>query len=258
MANDRDLLGPGEGEDLLAAGTPDDDAGNAGGGAEGRPESELDDAGRPLTYTERRRKMTLEERRAETARIAAMQRAEAQRVNIGGRIRKMRVRRMLTMEAVARVAGCSRAFLSRVERNESMPSVATLLDISKALGVPIGFFFDESEAERAVIVTPAERSRTESDEYALEELTRDVLTRKMTLQRLVVQPGETYVPKRHKLHDEASGIVISGTGTLAYDARSWAIGPGDTFYLDSPAPYRITGTSDECLEIILTQCKRTY
>lgn len=186
------------------------------------------------------------------------QRAEAQRINIGGKIRKLRSRRMLTMEAVAKAAGCSRAFLSRVERCESMPSVATLVDIAKALGVPVGFFFDESEAERATVVTPDQRQRVEDDGVVCETLTRDVLTRKMTMLRIEIPPyGET-TPKRHKYHDEVCGLVLRGKLRITCDHRVFEVGPGDTFYLDTPAPYQVENCSDEVAEMLVVNCKQTY
>lgn len=186
------------------------------------------------------------------------QRAEAERINIGTKIRKLRARRMLTMEVVARKAGCSRAFLSRVERNESMPSVATLVDIARALDVPVGFFFEESEAEKAVLLRRGEHTRIEDEGSVVETCTRDVLTRKMTILRVKLAPGAETIPKRHKFHDEVCGIVLSGRVEVECDGRSYAVGTGDTFYLDSPSPYRLANTAEEPAELIAVNCKRTY
>ncbi|MBD3174656.1 MAG: helix-turn-helix domain-containing protein [Armatimonadia bacterium] len=186
------------------------------------------------------------------------QRAEARRINIGSKIRKLRARRMLTMEAVARAAGCSRAFLSRVERSESMPSVATLVDIANALGVPVGFFFDESEAEQAVVVTPEERQRVEDEGVVSETMTRDVLTRKMTMMRVELPGRAETTPKRHKYHDEVCGLVTKGRVQISCDHRVFEVGEGDTFYLDSPAPYQVENLTDDTAEMLVINCKQTY
>ncbi len=186
------------------------------------------------------------------------QKTEAQRINIGTKIRRLRARRMLTMEAVARKAGCSRAFLSRVERNESMPSVATLVDIAGALGVPAGFFFDESEAEKAVVTRPEDRSRIEDDGAVIETVTRDVLTRKMVMYHIVLQEGSEVTPKLHKYHDEVSGMVNRGTVQIVCDHRTYDLAEGDAFYLDSPTPYRLENVGSAPAEVTVVNCKRTY
>jgi len=190
--------------------------------------------------------------------LVERQRMEATRIDLGTKIRKLRARRMLTMEAVARGAGCSRAFLSRVERNESMPSVATLVDIAHALGVPVGFFFEESEAERAVVTRASERQIEEEEGVKAEGLTRDVMTRKMGMQKLTIDPGASCSPRRHKFHDEAVGLVATGTVEIDCDHRTFALEAGDTFYLDSPAPYVLRNIGEQPSEVVLVNCKRTY
>jgi transcriptional regulator with XRE-family HTH domain len=186
------------------------------------------------------------------------QRQEAERINIGTKIRRLRARRMLTMEVVAQKAGCSRAFLSRVERNESMPSVATLVDVARALEVPVGVLFDESEAERAVVVRASERSGLQDDGVLIETLTRDVMTRKMVLYRLLLEESADVQPKLHKYHDEVLGLVLAGRVRLCLEQQQWDLAAGDTFYIDAPSPYRVENTGSGPAEIILTNCKRTY
>ncbi len=186
------------------------------------------------------------------------QRLEAERINVGSKIRRLRARRMLTMEAVAQKAGCSRAFLSRVERNESMPSVATLVDIARALEVPVGLLFDESRAESAAIVRAAEQTRVEDDGVVTETLTRDVMTRKMALHRLVLAEGAETTPKLHKYHDEAAGLVLAGAVRLSWDQQELDLAPGDTFYLDAATPYRIEALGGGPAELVIVNCKRTY
>lgn len=186
------------------------------------------------------------------------QRAEAERINVGTKIRRLRARRMLTMEAVAQLAGCSRAFLSRVERNESMPSVATLVDIARALEVPVGVLFDESEAEKAAVVRAAEQPRLEDEGAIVDTLTRDVMTRKMVLYRLTLAEGAETAPKLHRFHDEVAGLVVSGQARVSWDQQELDLGPGDTFYLDSASPYRLENRGDDACEVIFVNCKRTY
>lgn len=68
-----------------------------------------------------------------------------QRARIGARLRAARVRQGLTLDNVAGAAGLTKSFLSRLERDETSPSVATLQVICEVLSLPIGSLFEAPE-----------------------------------------------------------------------------------------------------------------
>lgn len=65
-----------------------------------------------------------------------------QRARIGARLRAARVRQGLTLDNVAGAAGVTKSFLSRLERDETSPSVATLQVICEVLSLPMGALFE--------------------------------------------------------------------------------------------------------------------
>jgi len=65
-----------------------------------------------------------------------------QRTRIGARLRAARVRQGLTLDNVAGAAGVTKSFLSRLERDETSPSVATLQVVCEVLSLPMGALFD--------------------------------------------------------------------------------------------------------------------
>ena len=72
---------------------------------------------------------------------------------IGPRIRAERMRREVTIRALARVIGVSPSLISQIETGKSQPSVSTLYAMSSALGLPLEELFnatDDEEAEAAV------------------------------------------------------------------------------------------------------------
>lgn len=71
--------------------------------------------------------------------------APGQRARIGARLRAARVRQGLTLDNVAGAAGVTKGFLSRLERDETSPSVATLQVICEVLSLPIGSLFEAPE-----------------------------------------------------------------------------------------------------------------
>ncbi|GAB2568938.1 helix-turn-helix domain-containing protein [Leucobacter ruminantium] len=68
-------------------------------------------------------------------------------VRIGARLRASRLAQGLTLEQLAQASGLTKGFISRVERDETMPSVPTLVQVCQALSLPVGSLFEEPEMQ---------------------------------------------------------------------------------------------------------------
>ena len=71
-------------------------------------------------------------------------------MQIGEKIKQLRVKNQLTLEELANRSELTKGFLSQVERNLTSPSIATLEDILEALGTTLGEFFSEEKDEQLV------------------------------------------------------------------------------------------------------------
>ena len=69
------------------------------------------------------------------------------RTPIGAKLRSTRIAQGITLAQVAERPGCSKGFLSRVERDETSPSVATLVQLCQVLSLPVGALFAEPEVQ---------------------------------------------------------------------------------------------------------------
>ena len=63
---------------------------------------------------------------------------------IGQRIKELRSQKNLTLEELAERSGCTPGFLSQIERNRAVPSIATLDAIAEALGTRVSDFFPDT------------------------------------------------------------------------------------------------------------------
>lgn len=77
-------------------------------------------------------------------------------MDIGTRIRELRVAGRLSQSDIEKRSGFPRTFLSRLENNHATPSLTTLERLSRALGVPLIRFFYEGD-EMPVPAPPVER-----------------------------------------------------------------------------------------------------
>ncbi len=77
---------------------------------------------------------------------------------VGGRIRRERQRRRLSLEQVAARSGVSRAMLSAVERGRKVPSILIMDRIATALDTSIGRLLGEEERHRVILYRRGEHS----------------------------------------------------------------------------------------------------
>lgn len=71
-------------------------------------------------------------------------------MDIGEKLRQLRLQRGLTQEEMADRCELSKGFISQVERNLASPSIATLTDMLECLGVSPAAFFSDKDGEKTV------------------------------------------------------------------------------------------------------------
>ena len=71
-------------------------------------------------------------------------------MDIGLKLKELRILKGLTQEELADRAELSKGFISQLERNLTSPSIATLTDILQCLGTTLGEFFNETPEEQIV------------------------------------------------------------------------------------------------------------
>ena len=71
-------------------------------------------------------------------------------MEIGAKIKSIRLRRGLTQEELAMRAELTKGYISQLENDLASPSIATLMDILNVLGVTLQAFFAEEKEEQVV------------------------------------------------------------------------------------------------------------
>jgi transcriptional regulator with XRE-family HTH domain len=79
---------------------------------------------------------------------------------IGKRIKSFRLQKNLTLQELADRTGYSKGYLSKVEKSDKAPPVATLSTIGRELGVTVASFLGEdSQSDNICLVRKSERTR---------------------------------------------------------------------------------------------------
>ena len=149
-------------------------------------------------------------------------------MDIGYRIKQLRLKKCLTLEELASRCELTKGFLSQVERNLTSPSIATLYDILEALGTTLGEFFKEESDERAVFGSD-DFFVDEREGYTVNWIVPNSQKNEMEPIRLTLEPyGSIYPDLPHE--GEEFGYVLSGQVKIHLGQKVHQAKKGDAFY----------------------------
>ena len=171
---------------------------------------------------------------------------ELKELNLGQKVKSLRQRKGMSLHEVAEKAGLSEPLLSQIESEVVAPPVATLLKISKSLGVNIGYFFQDQDVEKhAVIVPKNERKkvfrRIHEDPskvgYYYESLAYPKAEKRMEPFHVTfeVKRKEDLIFFTHK--GEEFIYVLDGQLEFNYENETYSLGAGDSLYFDPGIPH---------------------
>jgi transcriptional regulator with XRE-family HTH domain len=169
-------------------------------------------------------------------------------VELGKKVRELRLKQNKSIEQVARMTGLSKGLISQIERDITGPTVESLWKIAKALNVTMHYFFDEFE-EYNPIVRRNERKKiqlhSDSKNNRSYELLCPNLKKAIEMLWIEINPGECNTDDLIAHEGEECGVVIKGTLKVIWGTKEYDLNEGDSIYLDSTTPHKYINTGDE-------------
>ncbi|MGW7366719.1 helix-turn-helix domain-containing protein [Streptomyces sp. NPDC054841] len=161
--------------------------------------------------------------------------------DVAPRLRELRRRRGLTLEAAAQRAGLSPAHLSRLETGNRQPSLPTLLALARIYGTTVAELLGEIPPERDAIIRAGRMGPAEADGWTY----RQAGGRGRAMQALRVRvpysgPQEELV----RVHPGEEWLyVLEGRLRLGLGDTVHELDPGDSAHFDSLTPHRIAAAT---------------
>lgn len=154
-----------------------------------------------------------------------------QRARIGSRLRGARIARHLTIKQVAESCGLTEGFISRLERDLTSPSVATLVSLCAVLKIDAGDLLSHTEAAHIRLGSaPKLRTQTEGNE---EHLLTPRQESRLQVIHAVLDPGATGSSQNYSVNSPVHFVhVIEGRLTLSFQDGSWELVAGDSLTFD--------------------------
>jgi transcriptional regulator with XRE-family HTH domain len=171
--------------------------------------------------------------------------------HVGERIRALRRARNMTLQQVAAETGLTASFLSQMERNLTGVTLSSLVNVSKALGVPL----------REIVTQPPQ---TTPDTHQGERLDYSVESVSLHYERLSTSfPGSCLhalkirMPQGYSSGFESHAgeellFVLSGSIEYTVDHKTYRLGPGDSMHIDSHRSHQIANGSTTVTDILWT------
>ena len=176
---------------------------------------------------------------------------EVKKLHIGKKIRDLRKKAGLVLQDLSNRTGLSKALLSQIEKEVVSPPIATLLKISKALGVNISFFFQNDDSEKRVILVRSNESKVIDSRYFGREESGyyyEALAYKRSnkyMEPFLVEFKRKRAEKLSYFSHEGEEFIYLLEGTLEFrtETEQYVLYPGDSLYFESSIPhaYRAMG-----------------
>lgn len=161
-------------------------------------------------------------------------------MNIGNKIKMLRIKNGLTQEELANRSELSKGFISQIERDLTSPSIATLVDLLQCLGSNLKDFFNEIVDEKIVF--------GKEDTFIKEnrELNHEIRWIVPDSQKNRMEPillsmavgGSSEIDDPHE--GEEFGYVLSGSVYIHLGNRKYRAKKDESFYFKPSAVHSIS------------------
>lgn len=171
-------------------------------------------------------------------------------MNIGEKIKSLRIQNSLTQEELADRSELTKGFISQLERDLTSPSIATLVDILEGLGTNLKDFFNENIDEK-IVFSKEDAFETENDElkYTLKWIIPNAQKNMMEPILIEIDPdGRTKEDSPHE--GEEFGYVINGNIFINIGSKKHRVRKGESFYYKANSDHYISNEGKTTAKII--------
>jgi transcriptional regulator with XRE-family HTH domain len=185
-------------------------------------------------------------------------------LNIGQRLKAVRVANRLSQRELARKSGVTNGMISQIEGNSTSPSVSSLKRILDAIPMSMSEFFSGQNDGAKPVFFRADELREINPNALIAKNSGDVSNlslrqvgndRNSAIQMLYERyaPGSSTGTDPYSHNGEEAGIVVSGSIEVTVGDQTALLGPGDAYLFESRTPHRFHNTSDaEC--VVISAC----
>jgi transcriptional regulator with XRE-family HTH domain len=182
---------------------------------------------------------------------SALAEVEQGHPKVGALIRARRRQQHMTLMDLGAVAEVSVGYLSQVERDHATPSLGTLAQIARALGVSIEYFVS-APAPHNALTRAGDRNRFSLDGSSIiyERLGADFPGNQLSSFIMLVPPGYRSETVSHE--GEEILYVLEGAITQRLDGEEMVMNAGDSLHFRGNRPHSWANHTDQPAKLLWT------
>ena len=153
-------------------------------------------------------------------------------MEIGNRIRELRILNGLTQEELADRSELSKGFISQIESEQTSPSIATLVDLLECLGTNLQDFFND-KIEEKIVFTKDDYFTSEDED--LGNIINWIVpnAQKNEMEPILITLSGSGKSEQHDPHEgEEFGYILEGSVSLHLGDSVYKVKKGESFYFE--------------------------
>jgi transcriptional regulator with XRE-family HTH domain len=176
---------------------------------------------------------------------------------VGATLRRLRVKRGLSLERLARVSGVSRAMLGQIELGKSTPTINVLWKVAQALDVSFSTLLGQRERPKTAVLIERARGKILSSQdgsFTSRALFPFDVSRKVEFYELRLAPHGIERADPHTMGTTENLVVTAGWLQLRVGSEQFRLGPGDAIFFEADVPheYQNSGQDEAVMYLVMT------
>ncbi len=176
-------------------------------------------------------------------------------INLGHRLKSLRLQKGLTMRELARQAGCSPSFLSQLELNQASPTIANFEKICNALKMSLVDVLREEPQLQEPIHVPihsdAHPLAMRWQRAWLRHLLPNDVPRPFTALQLTLDVGGELPPRNSHRSINELAVVLRGKVELEVGEKVFSLEPLMAIYFDLAITHKWRNAGEETAEVLM-------
>jgi transcriptional regulator with XRE-family HTH domain len=172
-------------------------------------------------------------------------------IDVGARLRSVRITFGLSQRALARRAGVTNGLISLIEQNRVSPSVSSLKKVLDGVPMSLAEFFTlDLAAAPQPFFSAEELTEIGNEQVSLRLVAAQRPGRQLTVLHERFAPGAESGDEMLTHRGEEGGVVVRGRIELTLAGVTRVLSAGEAYYFSSHLPHRFRNVGREPCEII--------
>lgn len=179
-------------------------------------------------------------------------------MQLGRKIRDLRLRRGLTVQQLADASSLSKGFISQVENDRTSPSLATLRDLANALSTSVAYLVVEEEQMPHVVRASDRPLLSVGGNTSRVELLSASPKRNLEIVMAELPPGMSAGDKRHYHHGEECVVCLEGRVSVVCGDHTLVLEAGDSCHFDGRVPHAVENLGDHPARLLIAMTPAAF